>query len=325
MGWNGLDLINDFSAELGDTSNGFKTKVLRWVNEGIREISTSHNWPFLREKGKVVLAADLDTHAICLTKPAAPTVALLAGGSLALLNEYKVLVTFFEAQSGVESIAGDASAGVTPLGADLSLTVSAIPVSTSPLVTARKIYVSKGGAAYAYHSTIADNTTLSTTISNDTSSAIVAPERNAIHMIDGDLFIEGQRSLIGTTVQNIVYQSSAVDSSGTPTSWAPINQEEVLVYPKPSVATTASFYYFKLPAQIFGTISSVPQIPDWLYGDLRNYVIWRGYEFRDRSGKESKKLNYDQDLRSTISRKGGALKRAGRVRSVTPDSDGYVI
>ena len=325
MGWNGLDLINDFSAELGDTSNGFKTKTLRWINEGIREISTSHNWPFLREKAKAVLSPGLNTHAICLAKPTAPTVAALAGGSLALLNEYKVLVTFFESQSGVESIAGEASAGVTPLGTDLSITVSALAVSASPLVTSRRVYVSKGAAAFAYYGEVSDNTTLTTTITADTTSVIVAPERNAIHMIDGDLFIEDERVLQGSTVQNIIYQSNSNTSSGTPLAWAPVNQEEVLVYPKPSVNTTVSFYYFKLPAQIFGTISSVPQIPDWLYGDLRNYVIWRGYEFRDRAGKESKKLNYDQDLRSTISRKGGALKRAGRVRSVTPDSDGCVV
>lgn len=340
MGWNGLDLINDFSAELGDTSNGFKTKTLRWINEGIREISTSHNWPFLREKGKVVLTADLDTHAICLAKPTAPIITLATGGSLALLTAYQALVTFYESQSGVESIAGLASASVTPLGADLSFTLSDIPISTSPLVTSRKVYVSVNGAAFQYHGEISNNLTelpgtpdplvdpatpVTYTVLTAPTSSITPPERNAIHMIDGDLFVESQRALIGTTVQNIVYQSSAVDSSGTPSSWAPINQEEVLVYPKPSAATTASFYYFKLPAQIFGIATSIPQIPDWLYGDLRNYVIWRGYEFRDRSGKESKKLNYDQDLKSTISRKGGALKRAGRVRSVTPDSDGYVI
>jgi hypothetical protein len=149
MGWNGLDLINDFSTELGDTSSAFKTKVLRWVNEGVKDIATSHPWPFLREKGQSMLLADESSQRLALVKPSAPTVAALAGGSLALLNEYKVLVTFYEGASEVESIAGTPSAGITPLLTDLSITVSAIPVSLNPLVTARKIYVSKGGGAYS--------------------------------------------------------------------------------------------------------------------------------------------------------------------------------
>lgn len=337
MGWNGLDLINDFSAELGDTSNGYKTKVLRYIVAGIRDIATAHNWPFLREKAQVVLEANERTHAICLVKPAAPTVALLAGGSLALLNEYKFLVTFYEEQSGVESIAGDASAGITPLGADLSVTLSDIPFSTSPLVTARKIYVSKAGGAFAYHGVISNNleeipgtpdplidppTPITYVVSSETTSSITPPEINAIHEIDGDLFIEGQKVLSGTTIQNIIFQTNASDSSGTPEVWAPINQEEVLVYPKPTSDTTVSFYYFKLPAQVFGIVTSVPEIPIWLYDDLRRYVLWRGFDFRDRAGKESKEITYRENLKVTISRKGSPLKRAGRVRSVTPDSDG---
>lgn len=324
MGWNGLDLVNDFASELGDTSAGFKTKVLRWINEGLRDIATSHTWPQLREKGMAVLTVDVDIHSVVLPKPIAPTVALLAGGSLALLTEYKVLVTFYESQSGVESIAGISSAGITPLGTDLSITVAAIPVSTNPLVTSRKIYVSVAGAAYQYYSEISDNTTLTTTITAPPSSPITPPDENSIHMLDGDVFIEDERVLDGTTVQNINYISGARNVSGTPVKWAPMNEEEIMVYPRPSVATSASFYYFKRPARIFGLVNSIPQFPSWIFEDLRRYVIWRGYDFRDRAGKESKKQNYDDGLRLSISRRGKPLKRAGRIRSVVPDSDGYV-
>jgi hypothetical protein len=52
--------------------------------------------------------------------------------------------------------------------------------------------------------------------------------------------------------------------------------------------------------------------------------MWRGYEFRDRAGKESKQINYEQGLRITISRKGKPLKKSGRIRSVTPNSDGVI-
>jgi hypothetical protein len=65
-------------------------------------------------------------------------------------------------------------------------------------------------------------------------------------------------------------------------------------------------------------------MPSWLYEDVRRYVMWRGYEFRDRAGKESKQINYEQGLRITISRKGKPLKKSGRIRSVTPNSDGVI-
>lgn len=324
MGWNGLDLVNDFSGELGDTSTAFKLKVLRYINDGLRDIATTHNWPFLREKGKAVLAASQEIQSIVIPKPSAPTVAVLAGGSLTTDVEYKFLITFNQSQADVESIAGEASAGVTPTGADLSVTLAAIPVSTNPLVTARKIYVSKGGASYAYHSTISDNTTLTIGITTNTTSVITPPEENFIHELDGEFYLEGSRILKGSTVQDIIFRTNGFSSTGTPQIWAPVNAEEIMVYPKPSTGTTASFFYFKLPRQIFGISTSIPQMPSWIYDDLRRYVMWRGFDYRDRSGKESKEITYRENLKLTISRKGSPIKKSGSVRVVTPDSDGFI-
>jgi hypothetical protein len=337
MGWNGLDLVNEFSKALGDTTSAFKTMVLGFINDGMKEVATAHQWPFLREKGKVVLTQGNDTHSIVLAKPSAPTVAALAGGALVADIPYKVLVTFYEAQSKVESIAGEESETIIPTGADLSITLSDIAVSTCPLVTARKVYISKNGGLFQYHGTIAHNlselpgateldppTPVTYEITADTSSPITPPEESSIHMLDGDFYLEGTRIIHGTSVQDLIYRSGAFSSSGTPEIWAPINQEEIQVYPNPATDRVASFYYFKIPAKVYALRSSIPQLPSWLYHDLRNYVIWRGYDFRDRAGTESKKLNYDQDLKTTISRKGKAIKRSGRVRSVTPDSDGWV-
>lgn len=351
-GWNGLDLVNDFSTELGDVSGGFKTKVLRWINDGLREIATSHQWPFLKEKGQSVLLADKEAHYICLSKPTAPTVELIAGGTLSLLTIYKTLVTFYEERSGVESIAGIESAGLTPVGADLSIRLSDIPVSTSPLVTNRKVYISKGAGAFQYYGMVPNNVaTLEEPsldgngdpirdvdgnpvmidvpvifdIVSDSTSPITPPDENAIHMVDGDFYIDGNRVISGTSLQDLIFSSNGVNPTGTPDTWAPINQEEIQVYPKPTSDTVVSFFYYKLPSQVFGIRASVPQLPSWLFDNLRDYVLWRGYEFRDRAGKESKKLNYEQGLRLAISRKGKAIKRSGRVRCVTPDSDGYGI
>lgn len=337
MGWNGLDLVNDFAAELGDQTPNFKTKVLRWINEGIREIATYHLWPCLREKGQAVCTAGTDTHQLPLSKPGAPTLTLASGGFLTADTQYRALVTFFEEASGVESIAGE-YASITPTGADLSFELSDIPVSASPLVTARKVYVSKGAASFVYHGIIENNlaelpgtpdplvdppTPITYTISADASSPITPPEEHAIFQIDGDLFVEGRRIIQGTSLQNLIFMNNGVTPTGDPYYFAPINQEEIKLEKSPSSDLTVSFYYFKLPARVFGLSTSVPQMPSWIFETLRAYVIWRGYDYRDRAGKESKLSNYNENLKLLISRKGKPIKRSGRVRVVTPDSDGF--
>lgn len=322
--WNGLSLVNEFAKELGDTSTAFKLQVLGYINDGLRDISSAFRWAQLREKGKKVLVANQDTHSLTLGKPSAPSVAIAAGGSLTADNEYKFLVTFYESQAEVESIAGEPSAGVTPTGTDLTVALTAIPVSTGPLVTARKIYVSKAGGSYAYHSTINDNTTTTANISTNTSSVITPPAENHISQLEGELFIEGSRVLEGLSLQDFTFKHATFDSTGTPQAWAPVNEEEVMIYPKPSANTTVSFFYYKKPAQVFGISTSIPQMPSWIYDDLRRYVMWRGYDFRDRAGKESKEITYRENLKLTFSRKGAPVKRSGKVRRVTPDSDGWI-
>lgn len=322
MGWNGADLITDFSAELGDTTTAFKAKVLGWINDGIREIATSHEWPFLREKAQVVLTASQDRQDITMGRPSAPSVATASGGSLADGSTYSFRVTYYESVADVESIEGAASANASPTGANLTVNLSSVPVSPNPLVTARKVYVSKDSGAYYYHGTIADNTTTTYSVSSDTSSTITPPKEQPIFKFDGDLYISGTRVLKKYAIQRLIDDVNGVWSTGTPLVWALVNDNDIIVYPKPSSAETVSFYYFKLPRQVFDLSTSVPQIPAWMYHDLYNYVMWRGYAYRDRAGKESKQINFFDGLRLTISRKGKLVKGAGRVRSTTPDSDG---
>ncbi len=322
MSWNGLSLVNEFANELGDTSTAFKLKVLSYINDGAKDISSSHRWAQMRKRGKKTFASGLSNHSLTLGEPAAPTVALSAGGSLVDGSSYKFLITFHESKSGAESVAGIASASVTPGAGNNSADLSAIPLSLDPLVTSRKVYVSKAGGSYAYHSSINDNTTVIATISTDTSSVVTPPIEGHIEYLDGDLFIEGSRILDGKTLQDFNFQTAARDSSGTPQIWSPVNEEEVEVYPKPSSDTEISFYYYKKPAIIFGTTSSIPELPSFLYEDLRRYVMWRGYDYRDRAGKESKEITYRENLKLTFSRKGGVVKKSFKVRRVTPNSDG---
>ena len=325
MGWNGADLVTEFSAEAGDSSTTFKAKVLNWINEGLIDISSSHEWPFFRVKGKAVLTSGQDTHSLILAPPSAPTLAALAGGSLIDGTEYKVLVTYYEGVAEVESKAGTVSAGITPSGANLSITVT-IPVSASSLVTERRIYLSKAAAAYYYYGTVSNNTATSTTVTADVSASEtrMAPDYDAIGMIDGDLFVEGTRVIRNVSNQDMTFLNDGVISTGYPSMFADLKEGSVRTNQKPASNLTASFYYFKHPMPLFNSATSYPQLPIWLKPDLRNYVNWRVARYRDRAGKESEEINYRTQLALRISRKGKSRKGPSVVRVKTPDSDGLI-
>jgi hypothetical protein len=184
MGWNGADLVDELSAKLGDTSSAFETRVLGWLNDGVKDISSRHMWSFLRVRGEKVLTASQEEQDLSLGTPTAPTVAALLGGSLTTV-EHKVLVTFYESSTKHESVAGTPSAGITPAGGNLSITVSGVPVSLDPLVTARRVYLSVAGAAYKLYSTIENNTATTTTITAPTTSDETPPDEHSIRSSKG--------------------------------------------------------------------------------------------------------------------------------------------
>lgn len=324
MAWNGAGLVSDFSSELGDTSDTFKARVLGWINDGLVDIATSHKWPFMRERGQSVLTASQDTHNIVPSAPTAPSGAISTGGALTADSVYKVLITFYESVAGVESIRGAESASITPTGTDLTIDLTSIPVSAFPLVTARRIYLSKDGGSFFYSGEIANNTATTASITADTTSTALPPDDSYVYVIDGDLYLENNRFLRNQSLQGLRFETNAqLNTSGTPSVWASVNQEQVVVYPRPSSNTTVTFYYFKMPDYVFDSIDSVIPMPKFMYECIHDYVIWRGFQYRDRNGQESKRANYDNNLRTQISKKGSDKKGSGRVRSVTADSDGY--
>jgi hypothetical protein len=325
MGWNGADFIDELSAKLGDTTTSFETKVLGWLNDGVKDIASRHVWAFLRVKGQKVLTASTAEQDLSLGTPSAPTLAALAGGSLAADSAVRVLITFYESTTKHESVAGTPSASITPTGSNLSITVTDIPVSGDPLVTERRVYTSLAGAAFKYYSTISNNTATTTTITAPTTSDETPPDEHSIRLLDGDPFIEGTRVLVYKPRQQLIQETGGnTATNGTPDYWADVQEERVFLYPRPSTALTLSFYYSRIPRKTYNSISSPIDLPEWLKPDLENYVVWRGYSYRDRDGQESKLANYKQGLAETISQKGAQKKVPRRVRNVTANSNGNV-
>jgi hypothetical protein len=325
MGWNGKDFVDELSAKLSDETTSFKTKVLGWLNDGVKDIASRHEWTFTRVLGRKTLTPDLSTQDISLGQPSAPTLALSAGGSLVENSVYKVLVTFYEASSKNESMAGIESASVTGGAVNKTIDVTAIPVSSDGLVTSRRIYLSVDGAAFFYHGEIANNTATTYSISTETTTDVTPPSEHSIRCLDGSPFIIGSKVLDYMPLHQILSGSWSSLTAGTPDVWSNEQEEKLYLYPKPSTAIVLSYYYFKIPNKSIYSISSLIDIPEWLKPDLEAYVTWRGYDYRDRDGKQEKRNNFEDSLNRTISQKGAQKKVARRVSDKIGDSDGWLI
>jgi len=325
--WNGLDLQTEFSTILNDTSTSFKTEVLRWMNEIQIDICSRFAWNFLRQKGKKVLTAETEQQLLDLGQPTAPTAVIAAGGSLTEDSVYSVIITFVEGVAAIESKAGVASSNVTATSANKTITVTDIPTSSDPLVTARKVYLVKDSGEPLYYSTISDNTTTTASITADSSSTIEAPDHSYFNKLSGNLFLEGDSSgyINYESIDQLRLMFQGSWSTGTPEFWSDIDDQSVIIYPKPSSALTLSFYYFKLPSMIFADATSIPTIPIWMKRVLKAGVIALGYEFRDRAGTQQKFANYETYLQSYISKQGRNKKTPTRVRDVVGNSDGWSI
>lgn len=328
MGWNGQDLIDEFSAQLGDTSSAFEARVLNWINEIQDDICARHPWPFLRKTGQKVLTASAERHTIYPDAAGAPTVALASGLGLTDKSSYEVGITFYEATTGYETQIDNASDSVTADDGNSTsqIRVTAIPTSSDPLVTARKVYLRKESDKWYYVGTISDNTTTTYTISSDTTSTIEAPDYIGIQKIDGSPWIESiSEQLRVMSEDQIRLLFPGTFSSGTPEFYYPVSQTEVLLYPTPSTALTLNFNYFKVPARVYNSLTSQPDMPIWMKSALRAGITWKGYEYRERDGVESKYNNYEQEIRIAIQYKAGKIDAPAIVRDVLGDSDGFII
>lgn len=325
MSWNGLSLQSELSALLSDESTSFKAKVSGWIRDIELDICTRHYWGNLRVKGKKILTNSVEEQSLLIDKATAPTGVIAAGGSLTNGSYYNVLVTYYEGVSKIES-QGTPTDNITADVANKTISLSAIPVSSDPLVTERRIYISENGGSYFYHGAIADNTTTTYTITSAPTSKIEAPDFDYIQKIDGQVFIEGSWQLKAESVQALrqFYSQNFSNTTGTPHTYSPLSQDRILLYPTPT-DITLSFYYFKYPRGIYPSVDSIPTITYNLKQVLVAGVEWKGYQYRDRDGKESCQQRYETMLQQAISKFGSPDRNSYRVRDVTGNCDGYLI
>lgn len=317
--WNGSALQTRYAQKYGLTDTTSLARVTEWMNEIQDDICSSFKWSFLKFKLKKYVASGVNEIDLSPQIPSAPTIALLAGGSITTGSACYVKVTFliFD-ESGreinsIESEPSDASNTVTVSGGNLSLTLTNIDTfdgdtAIKPATIHRRIYLKLGTGEYYLAKTLTDNTTTTTTITTTTSSTIEPPFIPMVeYMLGEDPIVEADSMvLIEKKLDDILKYDPGLTSSGNPQFYARISPTKIFIYPKPSAAVTLSYYVKRKPARIFADTDRAIQIPSTLKTILDAGVTWKGYEYKDLDGQEAKLSNYE------------ALKdKAGAVKSLT--------
>lgn len=316
--WNGSALQTRLSQKYGMTDSTSLVRVLEWINDAQLDLGTSHNWPFLKFKMKRQVVSGEQEIDIAPPVPSAPTIALLAGGSITADSAIYVKVTFVlfdetgREVNSLESEPSEASNTVTVTGSDLSITITNIDTydgstSVKPTTIHRRIYVKVGSAAYFLAKTLTNNTTTTTTVTTVPSSVVEPPEFSLVSlMAPEDPFIEGSGlSLSQEKLDNILKFDPNLSTTGLPTNYTRISPTKILLYPRPSATYTLSYWVFRIPSRVFADTDRPLQIPPALKEALEAGVTWKFYEYKDQDGQESKKNNYEMkklDAKGTVGR-----------------------
>lgn len=319
--WNGSYLQDYYLKKYGFSDSASATRVLQWINDIQDDLQASHSWPFLKFKLKKQVSNGDQEIDISPQIPSAPSIALASGGSFQDSTVAKIKVTFLifdESGKEVNSLESESSAesnAVTFGGGNNSFTVSGLSTyngvtTVKPTTIYRKIYVKIGSNPYFYSQTIADNTTITATVSTVPSSTIEPPEYSLVALMSGeDPFVENAGiSLYQNKLDDLIKFDPTFRSTGTPQYYARVSPTKILLYPRPSSTYTLSYWVYKIPSRIFADSDRPIQIHHALKEALDAGITWKGYEYKDQDGQESKKLNYElrkQDAKGVVGRNGG--------------------
>src|ERR1043166_2608426 len=278
MAWDGLTLQTEYSSTLGDTSTAFKARVLTWMNDIQDDICSRFDWPFLRKSGRKLLTTSSEYQNLNIAAPSTPpTLASVNGGALTSGSTYSVRVTFYCSSNSYETEGGTESSTQSVNGSTLQINLTAIPVSTESLVTARKIYLKKDSGSYLNYSTISDNTTTILSITANSSSTINPPDVQSIKRIMNEPWlISPKQKLYYMPESQMRLLYSGPFPTGVPQFFDPIDYNRVVLYPIPVSAVDLYYEFIQVPPRLFAEATSVPTLPIWLKNVHQAGVLWKG-------------------------------------------------
>ena len=315
--WNGKTFIARMVGELWGrvTDATFLQRVIDWSNEIQDELVEGIPLDYFRFPLKKLLPTLSEIVSLDPQVPAALTAVIAAGGSLTAGSSYKVYSTFViyddDTRKYIESEKSPASAASAATGANLQINCTAIPTysgDTTPKPTTiyRRIYVSElatGETEYAepfFYSEITDNTSTTLSITAEPTSTITPPSSSELDQISSDYpYFYGGNRLQKADANQFRRLSVLGGDSTSPRDYDLIGNNRIQLFPKlSSSASTAQrtliYRIYRRPHEIFYDATRDIDLPIQAKQALALGVLWKGYDFRDRDGKESKQINYDK-------------------------------
>lgn len=305
--WNGSTLRDNYCQENGFTDTTSKARTLRYMNEIQKDIASGFDWPNLKFKLKKLIASDSQGIDISPQIPSAPSVAASAGGALTADSACLIKVTFVlfdeagEEYSSIESQPSVASSSVTPTGANLTLTLTAIDTydgstTVKPTTIHRRIYLKQGTSDYLLSKTLEDNTTTTTTIAANPSSTIEPPEFSMVdHLADEDPIIQASGIfLVQENLDEILKWDPNLSATGTPRYYARVSPTKIFLYPRPSAELTISYWVFRRPSRIFADSDRAIQLDPSLETVLQVGTDFRWFKYKQESDWPEMRELYNQ-------------------------------
>lgn len=332
--WSGAYLVTRLSEKLGDTSTKYKLRVLEWINDIQDDVmSDGEFWGFLKIKLKKVIAENTNEISLAPQIPGAPTAAVAAGGALAA-GSYKVKVAFliFDETSiyknSIESEPSEESAAAVIAPGNLTLALTGIDLfegdaEVFPKKIWRRIYISKDGGNFYLAAEIEDNTTTVLNINAAYDVTVIEPvtESPVLKLSKEGPWVHGQGWKPKEETLDYLLSFNQNSTSGNPYSYSRLHGDRIMLYPRVSAESLIEYYAIKRPRRIFDN-SDTLQIPLELRNVIEAGVTWKHYEYFDRDGQETKKENYDIEIKKAIEKFASPGGRSLRIRDTVGDWEG---
>ena len=334
--WTGLSIVQRLSEKFGDTSPRFKERVLEWINDIMNDFCSDDraHWGFLKVKLKKLLSEDQSEVFLAPQVPSVPAAVIAAGGAVAP-GTYRAKVSFLILGEGgdrygsIESEPSEASAAMVIANPNQTIALSAIDIfegdeDRTPLNIYRRIYLSRDGGDYYFAAEISNNVDTTLNIADSPSESLITPVDMppVLKLAKENPWISGTTQQLTEDGVDRLLSCGAATSSGRPQSFGRLHGDRIVLYPRASADQTIEYYAIKRPRRIFLNQDQI-QLPQELRAVLEAGATWKFYEYYDREGQESKKMNYEAEVAKANRRMSVDGGRSARVRDTEGDWQGF--
>ena len=342
ISWNGRAFLDRALDEIWSsaTNASMLARAVIWANEIQDDIVSLIPADEMKFNLKKLLPVTQEYISLEIEIPSAPTVAAAAGGTLTVGSAYIVYTTFViydqDTDKYMESQPSLASSSLTISGTNQTIDLTAIDTmggSTSyqPTTIYRNVYMSElasGETAHGpalYIGQITNNTATTYSITAEPTGTVSPPSDSEIDQISSDFlfFPANNTHLVREDANRLRRYDPDGSDSASPYSFDYWKLQGIRIYPR--LSSTAStnqrtllYTVHRRPHEIFYDVSRRIDLPIICKPAMIAGILWKGYEFRDRSGKESKQINYEKAKKELEIK----FLRARGTRSTITDTEG---